>query len=113
MARWLVERVAPWQRGCLCRVARARARAPWRAASGGQTAGAASHPCTLPATPPPCHRQIFCGNFEYDATERDIMRLFERFGSVDRIDMKTGERTAALAPRRRHPRLRPRDAGPP
>ncbi|GAX78203.1 hypothetical protein CEUSTIGMA_g5645.t1 [Chlamydomonas eustigma] len=35
-------------------------------------------------------RPIFCGNFEYDAEEREVLRLFERFGRVDRIDMKTG-----------------------
>ncbi|GBF97896.1 serine arginine-rich splicing factor-like [Raphidocelis subcapitata] len=33
---------------------------------------------------------VFCGNFEYDASERDINRLFERYGPVERIDMKTG-----------------------
>jgi hypothetical protein len=34
---------------------------------------------------------VFCGNFEYDASERSIMELFEKYGRVDRIDMKTGE----------------------
>lgn len=35
--------------------------------------------------------QVFCGNFEYDASERSVLDLFERFGRVQRIDMKTGE----------------------
>lgn len=40
-----------------------------------------------------CHLcpQVFCGNFEYDAPERAILDLFEKYGSVHRIDMKTGE----------------------
>jgi RNA recognition motif-containing protein len=35
--------------------------------------------------------QVFCGNFEYDAMEQDVRRLFEKYGRVERIDMKTGE----------------------
>jgi hypothetical protein len=35
--------------------------------------------------------QVFCGNFEYDASEKDIAKLFEKYGPVERIDMKTGE----------------------
>ncbi|GFR43718.1 hypothetical protein Agub_g4829 [Astrephomene gubernaculifera] len=35
-------------------------------------------------------RPVFCGNFEYEAEERDIARLFEKYGRVERIDMKTG-----------------------
>lgn len=38
--------------------------------------------------------QVFCGNFEYDASERSILEMFERFGQVRRIDMKTGERAS-------------------
>jgi RNA recognition motif-containing protein len=34
---------------------------------------------------------VFCGNFEYDASESSILRMFEKFGRVQRIDMKTGE----------------------
>lgn len=37
------------------------------------------------------HHQLFVGNFEFEATERDLQRLMERYGPVDRIDMKTGE----------------------
>ncbi|KAF6258350.1 arginine/serine-rich splicing factor 1 variant 4 [Scenedesmus sp. NREL 46B-D3] len=36
-------------------------------------------------------RPVFCGNFEYDASESSVLRLFEKFGRVQRIDMKTGE----------------------
>ena len=36
-------------------------------------------------------RPVFCGNFEYDASVREIERLFERYGPLDRVDMKTGE----------------------
>ncbi|WIA10309.1 hypothetical protein OEZ86_000450 [Tetradesmus obliquus] len=35
-------------------------------------------------------RPVFCGNFEYDASESSILRMFEKFGRVQRIDMKTG-----------------------
>lgn len=36
-------------------------------------------------------RPIFCGNFEYDARQNDLERLFGRYGKVDRVDMKAGE----------------------
>mmetsp|Transcript_36761 Transcript_36761/g.103717 ORF Transcript_36761/g.103717 Transcript_36761/m.103717 type:complete len:104 (+) Transcript_36761:183-494(+) len=36
-------------------------------------------------------RPIFCGNFEYDARQDEIERLFEKFGPLERVDMKTGE----------------------
>ncbi|PON56749.1 Splicing factor-like protein [Parasponia andersonii] len=36
-------------------------------------------------------RPIFCGNFEYDARQSDLERLFGRYGKVDRVDMKSGE----------------------
>ncbi|XP_008809481.1 serine/arginine-rich splicing factor RS41-like isoform X1 [Phoenix dactylifera] len=35
-------------------------------------------------------RPIFCGNFEYDARQSDLERLFSRYGRVDRVDMKSG-----------------------
>ncbi|GFP87676.1 serine/arginine-rich splicing factor rs40 [Phtheirospermum japonicum] len=35
-------------------------------------------------------RPIFCGNFEYDARQSDLERLFRRYGRVDRVDMKSG-----------------------
>jgi hypothetical protein len=39
----------------------------------------------------PASAQVFCGNFEYDASESSILRMFEKYGRVQRIDMKTGE----------------------
>lgn len=42
------------------------------------------------ALPPDPQQQIFIGNFEYEAQERDIVRLFERYGPVEKIDMKSG-----------------------
>ena len=36
-------------------------------------------------------RPVFCGNFEYDASVREVERLFERYGPLDRVEMKTGE----------------------
>lgn len=36
-------------------------------------------------------RPIFCGNFEYDARQSDLERLFRRYGKVDRVDMKSGK----------------------
>lgn len=35
-------------------------------------------------------RAIFCGNFEYDARQSEIERLFDRYGRIHRVDMKTG-----------------------
>ncbi|KAE8704675.1 Serine/arginine-rich splicing factor RS41 [Hibiscus syriacus] len=35
-------------------------------------------------------RPIFCGNFEYDARQSDLERLFTKFGRVERVDMKSG-----------------------
>ncbi|KAF5179214.1 Serine/arginine-rich splicing factor RS40 [Thalictrum thalictroides] len=35
-------------------------------------------------------RPIFCGNFEYDARQSDLERLFGKYGKVDRVDMKSG-----------------------
>lgn len=35
-------------------------------------------------------RPIFCGNFEYDARESEIERIFKKYGKVDRVDMKAG-----------------------
>ena len=29
---------------------------------------------------------------EYDAEEKEIVRLFDKYGEVEKIDMKTGER---------------------
>ncbi|KAJ4950075.1 hypothetical protein NE237_026907 [Protea cynaroides] len=35
-------------------------------------------------------RPIFCGNFEFDARQSDLERLFGKYGKVDRVDMKSG-----------------------
>ncbi|KAL3699245.1 hypothetical protein R1sor_017267 [Riccia sorocarpa] len=35
-------------------------------------------------------RPVFCGNFEYDARQSEIERMFVKYGKVDRVDMKTG-----------------------
>ncbi len=35
-------------------------------------------------------RPVFCGNFEYDARQSEIERMFTGYGKVDRVDMKTG-----------------------
>ncbi|KAK9147726.1 hypothetical protein Scep_006483 [Stephania cephalantha] len=35
-------------------------------------------------------RPIFCGNFEYDARQSELERLFGKYGKVDRVDMKSG-----------------------
>ncbi|XVF53683.1 hypothetical protein PTKIN_Ptkin05aG0118400 [Pterospermum kingtungense] len=35
-------------------------------------------------------RPIFCGNFEYDARQSELERLFRKYGRVERVDMKSG-----------------------
>ncbi|CAN6484977.1 unnamed protein product [Victoria cruziana] len=35
-------------------------------------------------------RSVYCGNFDYDARQSEIERLFSRYGKVDRVDMKSG-----------------------
>ncbi|KAM7494533.1 hypothetical protein LguiB_029142 [Lonicera macranthoides] len=35
-------------------------------------------------------RPIFCGNFDFDARQSDLERLFRRYGRVDRVDIKSG-----------------------
>ncbi|XP_010444302.1 PREDICTED: serine/arginine-rich splicing factor RS41 isoform X2 [Camelina sativa] len=35
-------------------------------------------------------KPVFCGNFEYDAREGDLERLFRKYGKVERVDMKAG-----------------------
>ena len=34
--------------------------------------------------------QMYVGNYEYDASERELERLFERYGRLDRVDYKSG-----------------------
>ncbi len=38
-------------------------------------------------------------NYEYDASERSIVELFEKYGRVKRIDMKTGAHCWHRTPR--------------
>ncbi|KAL0048908.1 hypothetical protein WJX82_002079 [Trebouxia sp. C0006] len=33
---------------------------------------------------------VFCGNFEYNIDVREIERLFDDFGPIERVDMKSG-----------------------
>ncbi|CAN8325902.1 unnamed protein product [Cochlearia groenlandica] len=35
-------------------------------------------------------KPVFCGNFEYDARDSDLERLFRKYGKVERVDMKAG-----------------------
>ena len=37
-------------------------------------------------------KPLYCGNIEYEARQTDIERLFGRYGKVDRVDMKSGEK---------------------
>ena len=37
-------------------------------------------------------RPVYVGNFEYDATSREIEKLCEKYGDLERVDMKTGYR---------------------
>jgi hypothetical protein len=41
---------------------------------------------------------VYIGNFEYDATEREIERLFEKYGKLERVDMKTGNKFCCPVP---------------
>ena len=45
--------------------------------------------------------QIYVGNYEYDASEREIEKLLDKYGRVERVEFKSG---ATLSPpsRRRH-----------
>ncbi|GFP88195.1 serine/arginine-rich splicing factor rs31 [Phtheirospermum japonicum] len=35
-------------------------------------------------------RPIFCGNFGYETRQSDLERLFNKYGRVERVDMKSG-----------------------
>ena len=41
-------------------------------------------------------KPVFCGNFEYDAREGDLERLFRKYGRVERVDMKAGKQVPPL-----------------
>lgn len=34
--------------------------------------------------------QVYVGNYEYDADERELERTFEKYGKVDRVEWKSG-----------------------
>ena len=33
---------------------------------------------------------VYVGNYEYDASERELERMFEKYGEVDRVEYKSG-----------------------
>ncbi|KAM5555099.1 serine/arginine-rich splicing factor RS41-like [Rosa sericea] len=35
-------------------------------------------------------KPIFCGNLDFDARQSDVERLFNKYGKVDRVDVKSG-----------------------
>lgn len=35
-------------------------------------------------------KPIFCGNFDFEARQSDLERLFRKYGRVTRVDMKSG-----------------------
>ncbi|KAH7441384.1 hypothetical protein KP509_03G035700 [Ceratopteris richardii] len=35
-------------------------------------------------------RPVFCGNFEYDTRSSEIERIFDKYGKVERVDLKSG-----------------------
>ena len=47
-------------------------------------------------------RPVYCGNFEYDARQSEIERLFKEYGRVDRVDMKTGKFSCLVPSRMAH-----------
>ncbi len=63
------------------------------------SAGTPPHPGTSDSFPFP---QLFVGNFDYEAQSRDVERLIDRYGDVERIDMKMGARARCLATCRWH-----------
>jgi RNA recognition motif-containing protein len=43
-------------------------------------------------------RPVFCGNFDFDARQSDLERLFSKYGPIRRIDMKSGTHRHSLPP---------------
>lgn len=41
--------------------------------------------------PPPSPAAVYVGNYEYDASERELERTFEKYGDVDRVEFKSGQ----------------------
>jgi hypothetical protein len=42
--------------------------------------------------------QVYCGNYEYDAEERELEKTFDKYGRVDRVEFKSGAVMAAAHP---------------
>lgn len=34
---------------------------------------------------------VYVGNYEYDASERELEHTFEKYGDVDRVEYKSGQ----------------------
>ena len=43
-------------------------------------------------------RAVYVGNYEYDASERELERTFEKYGPVDRVEYKSGMPARLAAP---------------
>jgi arginine/serine-rich splicing factor 4/5/6 len=37
-------------------------------------------------------KPLYCGNVEYETRQSEIERLFGKYGKVDRVDMKSGNK---------------------
>lgn len=46
---------------------------------------------SLLARPPLPSLAVYVGNYEYDASERELERTFEKYGDVDRVEYKSGQ----------------------
>lgn len=48
---------------------------------------------------PPAYRpQVYCGNYEYEASERELERLFKKYGRVEKVEFKTGAQALVTTP---------------
>jgi len=43
---------------------------------------------------------VYVGNYEYDASERELERTFEKYGEVERVEYKSGACGNRLLPLR-------------
>ena len=48
-------------------------------------------------------KPLYYGNIEYEARQTDIERLFGRYGKVDRVDMKSGNKHYHINVHTNHP----------
>lgn len=58
-----------------------------------------------------CPGAVYVGNYEYDASERELERTFDKYGPVERVEYKSGMPDPLLPPRQR-PARQGRAAGP-